>query len=81
MRVLIFTESINKDKKEMSFLEENLQVKIDFLDNLDEADYYAYIRHYDIIYIEYMKEYHKKHHLSFQTLISLLFLFFRILTE
>lgn len=62
MRVLIFTESINKDKKEMSFLEENLQIKIDSLDNLDEADYYAYIRHYDIIYIEYMKEYHKKYH-------------------
>lgn len=69
MRILLFTENREKkDAKEIAFLEDNLQIKIDFFTNLEEAEYCAEIRHYDIVYIEYMKKYHNKYHNILSTL-------------
>lgn len=62
MRILMLTDSYKNDEKDISFLEKSLEVKFDFFDNIEDAEYCSFIRDYDIVYLEYKREYHKKYH-------------------
>lgn len=61
MRIFIYTKNRKDFKKDIPFLQENLYARVDFFEDIEEAEYCIDIRHYDIVYIEYQKEYHKKY--------------------
>lgn len=63
MRVLFFSKSISKDEiqEDINFLEKNLEVNVDYFDDLDDAEYCLDIRHYDYVIMEYVDRLYPKY--------------------
>lgn len=64
MRILIFSKSMSfiEINKDSTYLKKSLKTQIDFFNDIENTDYCSDIRDYDVIFIEYLFEYHKKYY-------------------
>lgn len=68
MRILIYTNTTKNLDKEINFIQDNLYAKVDLFNDIEDTEYCLDIRHYDIVYLEYEKEHHKKYFNLFKSI-------------